>query len=204
MLRFPFAGIALSDTNRYAEGEGERAPLISSIRWYIETEKRTVQRNPAVLYALDAAALYALNIPVSKLLLVGVSPAMLAAFLYLGAGAGVGLLRLIGKRMRKETADQPLTRHELPYTLAMIVLDILAPILLMLGLKTTAADTASLLGSFEIVATAILAMILFSEKVSGRLWIAIALITLASLVLSLEGTARFSFSPGAVLVLAAC
>lgn len=170
----------------------------------METEKRTVQRNPAVLYALGAAALYALNIPVSKLLLVGVSPAMLAAFLYLGAGAGVGLLRLIGRRMHKETADQPLTRRELPYTLAMIALDILAPILLMLGLKTTAADTASLLGSFEIVATAILAMILFSEKVSGRLWIAIALITLASLILSLEGTARFSFSPGALLVLAAC
>ena len=156
------------------------------------------------MYALGAAALYALNIPVSKLLLVGVSPAMLAAFLYLGAGVGVGLLHLIGKRLRKETTDQPLTRRELPYTLAMIALDILAPILLMLGLKTTAADTASLLGSFEIVATAILAMILFSEKVSGRLWIAIALITLASLVLSLEGTARFSFSPGALLVLAAC
>ena len=53
---------------------------------------------------------------------------------HLGAGAGVGLLRLIGKRLRKEAVDPPLTRHELPYTLAMIALDILAPILLIAAL----------------------------------------------------------------------
>lgn len=40
----------------------------------------------AIFYAVLAAALYAVSIPFSKLLLVEVSPTMLAAFLYIGAG----------------------------------------------------------------------------------------------------------------------
>jgi len=158
--------------------------------------------SPAALLALAAAALYALNIPFSKLLLASVPPVMLAAFLYLGAGAGMALTRALGRRAR--SSEPPLTRRELPYVLAMIALDIAAPILLMFGLRSTAAETASLLGSFEIVATAAVALAFFSEKVSRRLWAAIALITLASLLLSLDGTTKLVFSPGALLVLAAC
>ena len=170
----------------------------------MQKEKKIFKPSIAVLSALGAAALYALNIPVSKLLLRSVSPAMLAALLYLGAGIGLGCVSAVRRVIRGRGDNAPLTAKELPYTLAMIALDILAPILLMLGLKTAAADTASLLGSFEIVATAMIAMLFFSEVVSRRLWIAIGLITLASFVLSLESTARFSFSPGALLVLAAC
>ena len=40
-----------------------------------------------VFCAFPAAVLYALNAPVSKLLLKSVPPTMMAAFLYLGAGA---------------------------------------------------------------------------------------------------------------------
>lgn len=43
--------------------------------------------NPSVLWALLAAGLYALNAPVSKLLLQEAAPTMLAALLYLGPGA---------------------------------------------------------------------------------------------------------------------
>jgi len=42
----------------------------------------------AVFCAVLAAALYALNSPLSKLLLEDVQPAMMASLLYLGAGAG--------------------------------------------------------------------------------------------------------------------
>lgn len=165
-------------------------------------QANSIKFTPAALLALAAAALYALNIPFSKLLLTGVPPAMLAALLYLGAGAGMAITRALGRRAR--SSEPPLTRRELPYVLAMIALDIAAPILLMFGLRSTAAETASLLGSFEIVATAAVALAFFSEKVSRRLWGAIALITLASLLLSLDGTSKLVFSPGALLVLAAC
>ena len=47
----------------------------------------------AVVYAL-AAALYAINVPCSKMLLTEVPPVFMAGRLYLGAGIGVGLLLL--------------------------------------------------------------------------------------------------------------
>lgn len=42
-------------------------------------------KNIATFFAILAAALYAINIPLSKLLLQQVQPTMMAAFLYLGA-----------------------------------------------------------------------------------------------------------------------
>ena len=49
----------------------------------------------AILFALLAAALYALNAPLSKLLLSDVAPSMMAALLYLGAGLGMLVLGLL-------------------------------------------------------------------------------------------------------------
>ena len=46
----------------------------------------------AILLAILAAALYAISTPVSKVMLQVVPPTMIAAFLYLGAGIGVGTL----------------------------------------------------------------------------------------------------------------
>lgn len=51
-----------------------------------------------VLFAILAAAFYALNSPLSKLLLGQVPVTMLAAFLYLGAGGGMAVLQLIEKK----------------------------------------------------------------------------------------------------------
>lgn len=45
----------------------------------------------AIIFAILAAALYAVSTPVSKVLLQSVSPTMVAAFLYLGAGVGMRL-----------------------------------------------------------------------------------------------------------------
>ena len=122
----------------------------------------------AVFFALLAAALYALNAPVSKLLLETVPAKMMAALLYLGAGTGMLLLRICQKAAGKVSDEAPLTRKELPFTVAMVVLDIAAPIFLMIGLTKTAAANASLLNNFEIVATACIALILFREKISPR------------------------------------
>lgn len=46
----------------------------------------------AIFHAVLAAALYAVSIPFSKLLLAQVSPTMLAAFLYIGAGVGMAAM----------------------------------------------------------------------------------------------------------------
>ncbi len=157
-------------------------------------------KNLATLFAIFAAALYAVNIPFSKLLLNRVGPTMMAAFLYLGAGTG---LFLYGLATRKKEKAPALTRAELPYTLGMIVLDIAAPILLMLGLKLTNSANASLLNNFEIVATSLIALLAFREKLSRQLTIAIVLVTVASITLSFDGAGSFRFNTGSLLVLGA-
>jgi drug/metabolite transporter (DMT)-like permease len=154
-----------------------------------------------VIYAVLAAVFYALNVPCSKMLLQYVPPVFMAGFLYIGAGLGVGVMYLF--RYKDENPADRLTKSDLPYTVGMVVLDIAAPILLMFGVKYGNSSNASLLGNFEIVATAVIALTLFREKVSGRLWAAIAFITASSIILSFENTDGLSFSLGSVLVLGA-
>ena len=156
----------------------------------------------ATTFAILAAALYAINIPFSKLLLTQVEPTMMAAFLYLGAGVGLFFYGLFSKNKNKAAS---LTKAELPYTIGMIVLDIAAPVLLMFGLKLTSSANASLLNNFEIVATSLIAFFVFKEALSKRLTIAIILVTIASITLSFEGQGSFQFNTGSLLVLgAAC
>lgn len=159
-------------------------------------------KNTATVFAILAAALYAINIPFSKLLLTQVPPTMMAAFLYLGAGLGLFLYGRLAGELEK---GEPLTRNELPGTIGMIVLDIAAPILLMLGLEQTNSANASLLNNFEIVATSLIAFFAFKEVLSKRLACSIALVTLASIILGFEGVGSFQFNTGSLLVLgAAC
>ncbi len=158
----------------------------------------------AVLFAILAAALYALSSPLSKLLLQDVSPTMMASFLYLGAGIGMLIKRLMQKRMHRESGEMRLTKIDLPYTVGMVALDIAAPVFLMLGLKRSSSANVSLLNNFEIVATSVIALLLFNEKISKRLWGAIGLITLASTLLSVEDAGSFQFSIGSVFVILAC
>ena len=157
-------------------------------------------KNIATIFAILAAALYAINIPLSKILLTQVSPTMMAAFLYLGAGLGLFIYGILTGEREKSNS---LTKAELPYTIGMILLDIAAPILLMIGLEMTNSANASLLNNFEIVATSLIAFFAFKELLSKRLTLAIIFVTLASITLSFEGEGSFQFNTGSLLVLAA-
>ncbi len=156
----------------------------------------------ASLFAIMAAVLYALNMPFSKLLLAKVPPLYLSAFLYLGAGLGMLLLWLASNR-KEQKQIAPISQDEKPFIIGMILLDILAPALLLFGLRSTHAANASLLNNFEIVGTSLIALMLFKEAISPKLWIAILLVTLSSIVLSLDSSAALRFSTGSLLVLGA-
>lgn len=158
----------------------------------------------SVLWALVAAALYAISVPVSKLMLQEIPPAMMASLLYLGAGFGMAVIWLIRRKIGKAEKESHLTRKEMPFIVGMIVLDIAAPILLMTGLVMTTAENASLLNNFEIAATSLVALLFFREAISKRLWLAIGLITSASIILTFENTRCFEFSLGSLFVILAC
>ena len=153
----------------------------------------------SILFALLAAVFFAVSVPCSKLLLEHAGPTTMAALLYLGAGLGVGIM----SRIKKPEKTEWLTKGDLPFVIGMIVLDIAAPVFLMLGVSQGSSGNASLLGNFEIVATTLIALLVFKETVSMRLWCAILLITLSSILLSFNGTDAFQFSYGSLYVLLA-
>lgn len=157
-----------------------------------------------ILLAVLAAALYAIHSPFSKLLLDYMPSTLMAGFLYLGAGFGMGVVALVRRFGKREYAEEKITKQDLPLTLLMIVLDILAPIFLLLGLSFTTAANASLLNNFEIVATALIALLVFQEKISPRLWFGIGFVTASCALLSFEDVSGLRFSLGSVFILIAC
>lgn len=169
-------------------------------------EENRKNRKRGIAFAILAAALYAVNAPFSKILLEFMPPTLMAGFLYVGAGAGMVCIALIRKLRKAETRELCLTKAELPYTIAMILLDIAAPICLLLGLNATTAANAALLNNFEIVATAVIALMVFREKISPRLWLGILFVTLSCAILSFEDLSGLRFSYGSLFVLlaAAC
>ena len=157
-----------------------------------------------ILLAILAAALYAINSPFSKLLLDYMPSTLMAGFLYIGAGLGMGVIALIRKVKKTERTEEKITKADLPYTLAMIFLDIAAPIFLLLGLSHTTAANASLLNNFEIAATAMIALMIFKERISPRLWIGILFVTVSCVLLSFEDISSLTFSIGSLFILLAC
>lgn len=156
-----------------------------------------------IFLALVSATLYALNAPFSKIVLDYIPPTLMAAFLYLGSGLGMVVIALIRKLNGSQGREMRLEHSEWPYVLAMIVLDIISPICLMVGLSRTTAANASLLNNFEIVATAIIALFVFHEKIGKRLWIGIIFVTVSCCVLSFEDMDSFRFSSGSLFVVLA-
>jgi len=161
------------------------------------------RKSRAVLFALSAALLFGVQAPFAKLLVDKLDELFFAALLYLGAGLGMMLVKAVEMRVIPKRRERSLEKKDLPFVIMMIVLDIAAPILLLIGLKMSSAGTASLLGNFEIVATSLLAMMFFREMVGIRLWISIFLITIASLILSIGSISDIQWSPGALLILMA-
>ena len=155
----------------------------------------------AIISALLAAVLFAISTPLSKKLMENIPPSFMAAFLYLGAGVGVGIMYIFN--YKKEDKSLKLDKSDFKYTIAMIGLDILAPLLLMIGIKLGSASNASLLENFEIVATSLIALFIFKEKISHKLWIAIFFIIISSFILTFNGKTSLDFSICSIFVLLA-
>lgn len=159
-----------------------------------------------IAQALLAALLFGASAPFAKLLLGRIEPVPLAAFLYLGAGAGLlawqQVQRLAGQNVRAEAAIQP---PDLKWLAGAILAGgVAAPIVLLFSLRLTSGATGSLLLNFEGVATTLIAALIFREAISRRAAWALALITLASILLTTDPGGGWGLSVGALGVLAAC
>ncbi|HJJ48781.1 MAG TPA: DMT family transporter [Methanocorpusculum sp.] len=161
----------------------------------------------AVLCALFSAVLNSSSIPFKKYLLDGVDPIVGVVFLQLGIGIGMLIINIIKSGMSKNILPKPeekIQKSDYKFILIAIIFAAGAAILLNFGLQFSSAATASVLNNFEIVATALLALFIFREKISKRLWIGIILITIGSITLSVKDASSFAFTAGSILVILSC
>ena len=160
---------------------------------------------PGVLLAIASAALFGASTPFAKLLLGGgVSPWLLAGLLYLGSGLGLTLVHLARGALAVPAAEAPLRRADLPW-LALVVLSggVIGPLLLMVGLQTTAASTSALLLNLEGLATMAIAWMVFRENVDRRLLLGAAAILAGAVILSWQGGPT-GLGLGALAIAGAC
>jgi drug/metabolite transporter (DMT)-like permease len=157
-------------------------------------------RNPGVLAALGAAALFGASTPVAKLLLDATSPWLLAGLLYLGSGLGLLIVRLA---TRSASVSVPRTER-LWLAGAIAAGGIVAPVLLLYGLTRMPASGASMLLNAEGLFTALIAWFAFKENFDRRILAGMLAIVAGAAVLSWPGDARFGSAWPALAVLAAC
>jgi drug/metabolite transporter (DMT)-like permease len=136
----------------------------------------------AILAALASALLFGGTVPFAKLLAGDMSPLLLAGLLYVGSGLGLWTWRIL--------RDGHLGLPRLPprdwwcFLGAIAAGGVIAPVLLMTGLKHTAASSASLLLNLEAVFTSIMAWLVFRENTDRRLVFGMLLIVSGGAVLA--------------------
>ena len=152
--------------------------------------------------ALGAGVLFGLSAPLSKLIVATMDPIALAGVLYLGAFVAVTVGRLLG--VTRGLHSEPLRRLDAPYVLAMIAVGgVLAPVLLMYGVRAASGFTASLLLNLEGVTTALIAWMFFRERVSRAVWGAVVLMTMTGVLLTGVRMGGMSSIVGPLLIVGA-
>lgn len=158
-----------------------------------------------VLFAIISALCSSINTPLSKLLLStgSVGPILSGGTLYLGAVVVAAVVLLFQKLSKKKSNEIPIDKKDAPYVIGVGVLNGIGVACSMLGLKLISASNAALLSNFEIVVTSLVALFIFKDKISPRLWVGIVFVLAACILLSSDDISNLHFSLGALLVLVA-
>ncbi len=128
-----------------------------------------------MLYALLAALLFGVSIPLSKSLLGSWHEVPLAGTIYLSSG-----LALLGARPFIR-AGEPLRREHLGWLAGIVLFGaLLGGTTSLYGLRLTTGYAAALLINLETVFTTAIAVALFRERLSLRAWTAIALLVVGA------------------------
>lgn len=157
---------------------------------------------PGVTQALTAALVFGASTPFAKRLGAGVNPVVVAGLLYLGSGLGLGASLLArpsaGREARLRRADG------LPLAGVLLFGGLLAPVLLLVGLRTTPSATASLLLNLEAVFTALGAWFLLREHADRRIVMGMLVIVAGGVLLSFQSNGGFGVTVGSVAIAGAC
>lgn len=139
------------------------------------------RRVAPLLLAFASAALFGSATPASKLLLATLPPFQLAGLLYLGAGLAMMPVVVRQPDLRLAQLD-PVNRRRLFG--AVMTGGLIAPVLLLAGLRLAPAGSVSLLLNLEMAATAVLGALVFREPLGRSGWVGVAGIGAAGALLS--------------------
>ncbi len=154
---------------------------------------------------MGAAVLFGASTPLAKLTIAETNPVLIAGLLYLGSGAGLAIMRLIRSAAADGHKETMVSRADAPWLAGAILAGgVVAPVLLLFGLITTPASSASLLLNLEAAATATIAWVVFRENVDKRIFFGFILILAGGILLSIPHGRSVVVSPGALLIAAAC
>jgi drug/metabolite transporter (DMT)-like permease len=160
-------------------------------------------QRPGVPFALLSALLFGASIPFSKQLLISNDPWLLAGLLYLGSGVGLFLFLVVRFFAGRAAAEAAIRGPNLPWLLGAVFFGgLLGPVLLMLGLSSTPASSASLLLNLESLATMAIAWIVFRENVDKRVFTGAMAILAGAVVLSWRDDLALDW--GVIAIAAAC
>lgn len=153
----------------------------------------------AIITGILSGFLFGVATPFSKLLLTGLNSFQLAGLLYLGAA--LAMLPFVLKRGRQ---IQLLFKPENWRKTAGIIFfgGFLGPVLLLAGLKSANAASVSIWLNMELVATAILGILLFKDSLDRFAWVGIVLTLVAGIITTL-GEGSGGIVPG-LIITAAC
>ncbi len=153
----------------------------------------------AIITGLLSGFLFGIATPFSKLLLDGLNSFQLAGLLYLGAALAM-FPYIFRKNSNLKLLFQKGSRAK---TIGIIFFGgFLGPVLLLFGLKTAYAASVSIWLNMELVATAILGVLIFKDTLDRNTWIGVGLTIIAGIVTTLgEGSSGII---SALLITAAC
>jgi len=172
----------------------------------MEKTSRVAAPRKGIAFALLASLLFGASTPLAKPLLNQVPPALLAGLFYLGSGLGLALWKGVSVMCkRKGNAEAPLRKSDIGCLAgAFLAGGLCAPVLLMMGLSTTPASTASLLLNLECVFTALLAWLAFRENCDRRIVLGMLSIVAGGSVLSFTSQPGQMLTAGSVFIVGAC
>jgi drug/metabolite transporter (DMT)-like permease len=158
------------------------------------------------LCGLGSAWLFGVSAPLGKLLLPRVDGWVLAGLFYIGAGAGLGLVRVAQRGMPGASATRaPLQKSDLPMLLAIAVIGGgVGPVLLLFGLGHLSGVAGSLLLNLEAVFTMVLAVLFFGERLSMRETGAAAIVLTGAVLLTANGGRVAAELVGVAAIVGAC
>ncbi len=154
----------------------------------------------AIALAFLSALLFGASTPASKALLTSFEPFQLAGLLYLGAA--LGMAPIVARERRAGTGVRLDRANGWRLAGAVFLGGVAGPVLFLAALRLTLAGSISLLLNLEMVATAVLGVVLFREHLGRLGWLGVAGVVGAGvLVAGFGGWPGFA---GALLTAAAC